>query len=111
MLFNGRTFMRTLKEITDAVCSKFPKANPKAVDAIIKEYQKAQCKSLIDNGHIYITPEIKLEIIPITPRRYVLRGKEYKSIRLYKLKATIVDDNFYKQLSSEYDQFRDDIEV
>ena len=60
-------------------------------------------------GHLYITPEIKLEIVPITPRRYVLRGVEYKSIRLYKIKVTIVDDNFYKRIADEYDMFREDL--
>lgn len=101
--------MRTLKEIKEKVYKKFSKINPKALENVINVYQKAQMEALIENGHIYITPEIKLEIIPITPRRYVLRGKEYKSMRLYKLKATIVSDDFYKNIADEYDQFRDDI--
>lgn len=101
--------MKTLKESIEKVYDKFPKVNKKAIDAIIKEYQESQLDTLVKFGHLYITPEIKLEIVPITPRRYVLRGVEYKSIRLYKIKVTIVDDNFYKRIADEYDMFREDL--
>lgn len=102
--------MKTLKESIENVYEKFPRVNKKAIDAIIKEYQKSELDTLIKYGHLYITPSIKLEIVPITPRRYVLRNVEYKSVKLYKIKVTIVDDNFYKSIADEYDAFREDLE-
>lgn len=100
--------MRTLQESINKVHARFPKVNPKNIDLIIEEYQKSLLKTLLENGHVYVTPDIKLEVIFITPRRYVLRGKDYKSVRLYKIKSTVSDD-LYKKISDAYDAFREDI--
>lgn len=101
--------MKTLNESIQKVISKFNKVPPNAIEKIIKEYQKAQMKTLLEYGHLMITPEIRVDIVPITPRRYVLRGQEYKSARLYKLKSSIVSDEFYDKIAKEYDRFREDL--
>ena len=77
---------------------------------MIQAYHKSLIETLIENGHVYITPELRIDIVPITPRRYVLRGQEYRSVRLYKLKSTISDDNLYEKIAQEYNLFREDLE-
>ena len=102
--------MKTLKESIQRTVNKFRKIPPHATERIIEEYQKSMLDTLIDNGHVYITPEIRIEVVPITPRRYVLRGAEYHSVRLYKLKATISEDSVYERISGAYDALREDLE-
>lgn len=94
------------KEIMQGVLEKYPKTNPKVIEQLIKVYNRELMKSLLDNGYTYVSDCIRLEIVPITKRRYVLRGTEYTSQKLYKIKATM-DDNFYDKLYEEYNKFRE----
>lgn len=102
--------MRVLDNVLEKVCSQFHKVPESIVKKIVEAYQKELLESMLENGHTYVTPEIRVDIVPITPRRYVLRGQEYTSVRMYKLKASVVDNEFYDKLASEYDKLRDDFE-
>lgn len=75
------------------------------IETALSNYQDILVDTLINNGYVYIAPEFKLEVVSTKPRRYILRGQEYTSHRLYKVKATI-GDVIYKKISNVYDQFR-----
>lgn len=103
--------MITMSEaIRESVCERFQKVPTELVESVIKAYQEEVLNTLLEQGHTWVTPEIRIDVVPITPRRYVLRNQEYHSVRRYKLKASITDSDFFDKLSDEFDQLRDDLD-
>lgn len=98
--------MKTLKESVDKVISKLESEGislpSETVSHIVDLYKDSLIETMIENGHTYVNDDIKLEIVSIQPRRYVLRGIEYSSTRTYKVKANI-GEPVYKKISEFYD--------
>lgn len=104
--------MNTLKESRDKVLEadilRSHNVPPKLINKIIDLYQDALIETLLENGHLYITQDFRVDIVATQPRRYVLRGQEYSSNRVYKLKASI-GDPIYEKIREMYDQFREGV--
>ena len=94
------------KKIISKVCDRFPKIPPNIIQAIITKYNEESIAFMLENGYTNYTEQIRLDIVPITKRRYVLRGIEYESQRLYKLKATLGEE-LYNEIAKEYEKFRE----
>lgn len=98
-----------LEKVQKGETAKAHDLPPEAVAGVISEYQQEIIDSLILNGYVQITNEIRIEIVPIRHRKYVLKGQEYRSNRIYKLKAGM-GDKIYNRIAERYNQFREDLE-
>lgn len=103
---NLATLMENLKTGTTA---KDNNLSPEVVEALISEFNEGIVDSMLLNGYVCVNEDLRIEIVPIQPRKYVLKGQEYKSTRVYKLKASM-GDGIYNRICERYDQFRDDLE-
>lgn len=95
-----------LKKVIAATCKRYPKIPDNVVSSIINTYIEESTKYLMENGYTQFTPDIRADVVPITKRRYILRGVEYESQRMYKIKATL-GEKLYNRISKEYSQFRE----
>jgi hypothetical protein len=83
--------------------------SPEAVQGIIDEYQEGFIQCMLLNGYALMTEHLRVEVVPIQRRNYVLKGKTYNSTRVYKLKASM-GDPIYNRICARWDAFRDDLE-
>lgn len=104
--------MKNLKILLDKVAegktsSKYD-MDPDIVRELLDEFQDEFIESLLLNGYALLTPDLRIDVVPIQHRKYVLKGKEYRSTRIYKLKASM-GEPVYERICGRYDQFRDDL--
>lgn len=71
-----------------------------------EQYSETLVEFLVQNGYVQINEDLRLEVIPIQPRHYVLKGNKYNSSRSYKLKASM-GNPIYDKVVERYDQFRE----
>lgn len=71
-----------------------------AVEKILSLYNKSVVDFLVGEGFVEVEDVFRLDIVKTQPRVHVLRGKEYKSTRVYKLKATMSDDVYERVVES-----------
>lgn len=98
--------MNDLKKVIDATCKRCPKIPDNVIASIINTYIEESTKYLMENGYTQFTSDIRIDIVPITKRRYILRGVEYESQRMYKIKATL-GERLYDRIYKEYNKFRE----
>lgn len=103
--------MKTMLEMHDEVVleAKALGVPEDVTQKIIASYQKNFIHSLVKNGYALMTEDMRVEVVPIQRRKYVLKGKHYSSTRVYKVKATI-GDPIYNKIRDKFDLFRDDLE-
>lgn len=104
-----RTMLELEENVTKSDTAKLHNVSPEAAQAIIEEYQREFLACMLTNGYALMTENLRVEIVPIQPRKYVLKGKEYLSTRVYKLKASM-GDPIYDKIRDKFDPFRDDLE-
>lgn len=92
--------MKTLNESQEKVISKLRSTGSTLSDediiSVINTYRESLIETMVENGHTYVTNDVRLEIVKIQPRRYVLRGVEYNSMRTYKIKADMGNATYKK---------------
>lgn len=71
------------------------------LEEIVRVYNKAVVDTMISSGFIDIEDYYRVEIVRTQARVHVLRGKEYKSTRSYKLR-THMHDSMYEYVDDAY---------
>lgn len=104
-----KTMIAMHESVMNGPAAKKHNLSPEAVADVIADYQEAFIQSMIANGYSLMTEDMRIEVVPIQRRNYVLKGKTYSSTRIYKIKATI-GDPIYNRICDKFDQFRDDLD-
>lgn len=93
--------MRTTQEVLDRLCKessviKSRRMTSKEVATLIADYHKAVLSVLLDNGYVMISENLRIAIVRLKDRQYVLRGNSYTNHRKFKLKMTPYSEIYNK---------------